>query len=321
MRKSGGNDRTYSTDPEIGSSAPDRNRTGITSLEGLGNNRYTTGAASVIVPICRGDFKRPEREGRRCGLRILRGPERLQLVPGTGGDNIKRCIALIILAVVCTGNGAFGQNSAGGVEQSVVAVLDLSYSMRLTESSGATRLEILKGGLRSIFERPVAGVEWAIIGFDDTDSIQLYQPFTTDHGALLGVLREVGSGRLSPVGDALSRAAAYLRGNARSVDGKVLLVSDGISTGGVGFGFRLSEEYAKRRIPLFILGFPHESNPSLRESLGLIASHTGGSYYTFDAVGDLRRELLQPWSLVHGLSNGSALAASASGAPNGGGRL
>jgi LmbE family N-acetylglucosaminyl deacetylase len=85
--------------------------------------------------------------------------------------------------------------------------------------------------------------------------------------------------------------------HSRSKDRKILLVSDGVSTEFNDFHFRLSEEFAEERIPLFILGFNHERNPALCEPLIKLAQYTGGAFFTFNQVEELKHEILQPWKL------------------------
>ena len=213
-----------------------------------------------------------------------------------GGDEIARSLTCVVLLLACCASPLWSENRGGSAEQSVLIVVDLSYSMRLQEPGGMSRMEIMKTGLRRLLRAPVAGVEWAIAGFDDVESIRSYQSFTTDHRSLLGAVASLQTGRLSPVEEALRFGARYLLDNARGVDRKVLLVSDGISTQSAGFAFGLPAEFERERLPLFVLGFDHSRNPQLLDPLRRISAYTGGAYFTFSEVDALKGELLQPWN-------------------------
>ena len=205
------------------------------------------------------------------------------------------CLFLALL-VLCPPT-VFSENTPDRTEQSIIVVLDLSYSMRLKEPSGSSRIEIMKEGLVRLLSGPVAGVEWAVVAFDDCDSIDVYHPFTADSRDLLPVIYSLRAGRLSPVEKSLDFAADFLLEHSRSKDRKVLLVSDGVSTEFNDFHFRLSDDFAGERIPLFILGFNHERNPALCEPLIKLAQYTGGAFFTFNQVEELKHEILQPWKL------------------------
>ena len=115
-----------------------------------------------------------------------------------------------------------------------VGVLTSDFMNTILDDEAAIPITKAEGPFTGIF-RP----ERALSKFDDSDSIWVAHPFTVDHQSLLTCVSRLRSGRLSPLTDALSFAAEYLEKNASSEDRKILLVSDGISTQGLGFHFQL----------------------------------------------------------------------------------
>ena len=183
------------------------------------------------------------------------------------------------------------QDNAAPVTRSVVVVLDCSYSMRIIEPSRMRRLDILKRGLRKLFSRPISKTEWALVSFTDSDSVSVDNPFTKNPRSLLAIVNRLEIGRLSPIEKSLELAADYLVREGRGLEKSVLLVSDGISTGSENFQILLSSVYEKHSIRLFILGFNSPNNPVLSDSIVRLARYTGGEFYTFDRLEQLRERL------------------------------
>ena len=201
--------------------------------------------------------------------------------------------SIFLLTLVLTFSMFYAADlSADGVNRSVAIVLDLSYSMRLADAFGVSRLKIMKSALGELLARADQGVEWACIAFDDSESVTLLQPFTQDSSRLVAVVNAAESGRLSPIGAALSFAADYMHSNARSTHRAIVLVSDGISTEQQNVQFTLGPAFRKYEIPLFILGCDHTKNPGLIEPLNQIAAYTGGAYIKHGDVERLKSILL-----------------------------
>jgi LmbE family N-acetylglucosaminyl deacetylase len=180
------------------------------------------------------------------------------------------------------------QNSGTDISVSIAVVLDCSYSMKLLDGSGKNRIDLMKRSLRELFAKSVRGVEWALITFQDTGSITVNHPFTTDPGKMLSAVESLEAGRLSPIAESLSFAADYLGTNARGLKKRVLLISDGISTEQQHFRILLPERFEKELIPLYIMGF--EKRNTLHSSfLAQLARYTGGEFFTFKEVRNLKR--------------------------------
>jgi LmbE family N-acetylglucosaminyl deacetylase len=176
---------------------------------------------------------------------------------------------------------------------SVAVLMDLSYSLRLREG-GVRRIDLLRDAVSVLVE--ARGIEWALLSFRDVGDYVVDVPFTDDSARLRAALPRLPGGRLSPVREAVGWAGEYLVDHARADRRAVVLVSDGIGTGGASFAATVGKGYADEGIALFVLGVEHGDNPVIRETLDAVARETGGGYYPYHHVADLARALarLQP---------------------------
>jgi LmbE family N-acetylglucosaminyl deacetylase len=209
-------------------------------------------------------------------------------------DNLMRRI-LVSITVVClfvvSVQNPWSQDHNARIRRSVVAVVDCSYSMRIEDSSRMRRFDILKRTLRSLLSKPASKTEWALVAFSDSDSVSILCPFTDNPSSLLPTVDGLEIGRLSPIEKSLTVAADYLSHEGQGSKKTILLLSDGVSTEHEHFQFLLSSSFEQHKIQLFILGFPSPHDPLLSETLVRLARYTGGDFYTFDRVEQLRERL------------------------------
>ncbi len=166
--------------------------------------------------------------------------------------------------------------------------MDLSYSLRLREG-GVRRVDLLRDAVSSLVD--ARGIEWALLSFRDVGDLRVHVPFTEEPARIRAALPDLPDGRLSPIREGIGWAGEYAVGRARTKRRAVVLVSDGIGTGGTSFAAATGKGFADEGVALFVLGVDHKDNPPIRTALEAVALDTGGGYYTYRRVYDLSRAL------------------------------
>ena len=175
-------------------------------------------------------------------------------------------------------------------QASVALLMDLSYSLRLREG-GSRRIDLLRDAVSRLID--ARGIEWALLSFRDLGDFRVHVPFTEDAARVRAALPALPDGRLSPIREAVGWAGEYLADHARSPRRALVLVSDGIGTGGTSFAAAVGKGFADEGVALFVLGVDHKDNPPIREALEAVARETGGGYFVHRRADDLARALIR----------------------------
>ena len=137
--------------------------------------------------------------------------------------------------------------------------MDLSYSLRLREG-GSRRIDLLRDAVSELLD--ARGIEWALLSFRDLGDFRVHVPFTEEAARVRAALPTLPDGRLSPIREAVGWAGEYLVDHARSPRRALVLVSDGIGTGGTSFAAAVGKGFADEGVALFVLGVDHKDNPA-----------------------------------------------------------
>ena len=176
---------------------------------------------------------------------------------------------------------------------SIVVVLDLSYSMRLpVAASDKRRIDEARGAVSELLSSHVTNSEWALFTFSDKNTIRLALPFTTQ--SAIGVLdvSHLEPFGISPIGDALERAANYAAEHAAGQQRAIVLVSDGIET--ERYALPAADRFLSAAIRIHLLGFAIEENPLTLKPIERLVGATGGKAYHVRQAADLVKALKHP---------------------------